>query len=113
VEVAHVHSLGRHQRLKLLEQLVAMSRAVAQHEQHGGLGETLEAGANTPASGAHTAAAARAAGELHPPFHVAVSDLQCKTQIAAGYQFEPRHRVGYSRPPCGTPAPSWHAAARS
>ena len=45
-----------------------MAGAVPEQEEHGGLDEALEAGADVPAAGADPAAAAGAAGKLARPF---------------------------------------------
>src|SRR6187200_3799808 len=69
IEVAHVDSLGRHERLELLEELVAVAGTVPQDEEHRGLDEPLESGADAPAARADPAAAAGAAGNTRAPLH--------------------------------------------
>src|SRR5437764_11122093 len=98
VQIAHVDSLRGHERLQLLEELVAVTRVVPEDEEHGGFGEALEPGANLPAARAETAAAARPAGELHAPSHAAPDKLQCKTHIAETLAVGRPERLGYSRP---------------
>src|SRR5512132_193133 len=83
VEVAHVDPLGRHERLELLQQLVAVTGAIAQDEEDGGLREALQPRPDLPAPRAETTASPGVARKPHPTLHATPpSKLQCKTHIA-------------------------------